>query len=766
MATPTSSFASLSRSAQRGFVQEHLSRADLASVWHDVLGGRMDDHLPGLPLDNCLTELFLRCSEPALFVALCAAIETCAATNAARPAAVVPALPIVPSVAFTGRARELALLGEILATGDALVTQPPALSGWGGVGKTQLAAKFAQDNKSRYPRGIFWMRADSQESLWESFLSVARQCAHECITEEEPWTTALRVCDWLAVQEGWLVIFDNADLPELTREYRERLGTRGRVLLTTRAPQVAGCQVVEVETFDPETGAELLLRRAGLATTPESQKVARELSEMLGGLALALDQAGAFVEGEGLAGLQEYVASFEKEKMIALAQRTLAYENPEERRQYQEHVNVVTTHTLALRRLEEKQEHAALQLVNLLAFLAPEGTQESILKEGAPALEEPLQSVIASSMRWKMVLKAASSVGLVQAVTEQNEQGEETLRFIQHRLTRAVLKELLKGKKRNSIASQAVVVVNYVTKNIVNIRWWEESPLLHQWIELVNVIQEELIDRQNTSFLLNGVVFFGENTSSYQESESIYRKYLNVMQRKMRLGRPDIETSLNIIVGLLQISSGYQKNQHIYDKTLKIMQDKLGLDHPDVAISLNNIALLFETTGRYEEAESFYRQALDIRLRKLGSEHPDVATSLNNLAGLLKTMERYYEAELLYVQALDIRLRRLGQEYPAVATSLNNLAELLKTMGRYEEAESLYRHALKVDIKIHGSEHPNTAIDYMNLGDLLVFTGHIQEGLSMLDHALAVMQKFFPVEHPWVQTAQEMLEDAQKKSKV
>jgi hypothetical protein len=67
--------AALPRSELRRRICKGLSRKEVAVLWYDVLGGRMDDELPEQPLANCAMELLLRSDQREraleLFDAIC-----------------------------------------------------------------------------------------------------------------------------------------------------------------------------------------------------------------------------------------------------------------------------------------------------------------------------------------------------------------------------------------------------------------------------------------------------------------------------------------------------------------------------------------------------------------------------------------------------------------------------------------------------------------------------------------------------------------------
>ena len=81
--------------------------------------------------------------------------------------------------------------------------------------------------------------------------------------------------------------------------------TDGHLLLTTRTKYAGSiAQPIEVEIMDQEEGITLLLRRAGCIAPntsleladPKDHTDAQAIVNVLGGLPLALDQAGAYIE--------------------------------------------------------------------------------------------------------------------------------------------------------------------------------------------------------------------------------------------------------------------------------------------------------------------------------------------------------------------------------------------------------------------------------------------------------------------------------------
>ena len=223
---------------------------------------------------------------------------------------------------FVGREALLTHLHERLAAGGAA-----ALHGLPGVGKTQTALAYAARHRADY-RAVFWVRAATREDLVAGFgaLAALLDLPEKAAVEQEISVAAAR--RWLERETGWLLIFDNADDLALAREFLPARSD-GRLLLTTRDPATrALAEPLAVGCLPPEVGALFLLRRAGrlgpaapLADAPPSDRdTAETLAGELGGLPLALDQAGAYLDTMQLA-VGEYLERYREAGRALRARR-------------------------------------------------------------------------------------------------------------------------------------------------------------------------------------------------------------------------------------------------------------------------------------------------------------------------------------------------------------------------------------------------------------------------------------------------------------
>jgi hypothetical protein len=68
-------------------------------------------------------------------------------------------VPFLPNPAFVGREDDLEILHALLQKGAAVGVRPAALTGMGGIGKTQLAVEYVYRYADAYPGGVYWVNA-------------------------------------------------------------------------------------------------------------------------------------------------------------------------------------------------------------------------------------------------------------------------------------------------------------------------------------------------------------------------------------------------------------------------------------------------------------------------------------------------------------------------------------------------------------------------------------------------------------------------------
>jgi hypothetical protein len=263
---------------------------------------------------------------------------------------------------FVGRRGALERLEETLSDGPVTVTQTHAIHGLGGVGKTQLAARFARAHRDAYDV-VWWLRAERPATLRADLAALAT--ALGVVEETEDQKAAVDGAKrWLERNVRWLLVFDNASNPGGISQYVPE-GTGGHVLITSRADadwRALGASTLPLDVFGGDESRELLRNRTGEANSAAIDALAEEL----GHLPLALEQAAAYANKRALT-LSEYSDRLRtRASQLRARGQPLGYEH-----------TVATVWGLAF---DAIREHVvAAQLVGACAHLAPEYIPRGVL---------------------------------------------------------------------------------------------------------------------------------------------------------------------------------------------------------------------------------------------------------------------------------------------------------------------------------------------------------------------------------------------------
>jgi tetratricopeptide (TPR) repeat protein len=181
-----------------------------------------------------------------------------------------------------------AIKAAIGSRGWAVVT---AVAGARGVGKTQLAAACcAEAIRAGWPV-VVWVAAQSEASILAGLAELADRLR---LTAGDLETTirARAALNWLSAHPGpGMVVFDNAEDPDLIARWLPRTGGMTSLVTTVQRGFAALGPMVDIDVFTIDDSTDYLCRRTGLDDTAGARRVAEEL----GGLPVALAQAAAVI---------------------------------------------------------------------------------------------------------------------------------------------------------------------------------------------------------------------------------------------------------------------------------------------------------------------------------------------------------------------------------------------------------------------------------------------------------------------------------------
>lgn len=654
-------------------------------------------------------------------------------------------VPYVRNPFFTGREEILEALHEHL-TGDqgVTLTQSYALSGLGGIGKTQLAVEYTYRYSLSYS-AVFWIEAESAETILSSFVAIAEHLQLPERQETDQQKIVAAVQRWLSTHNQWLLVWDNVEDLTLLQHFLPATKT-GAILLTTRRRALATlAQSMEVPTMMPEEGLLLLLRRAGLLDTqatpkemmhlaqykPHEYRAAAQLVSTMDGLPLALDQAGAYIQ-ETQCSLVAYLHHFETKRANLLSRRgERASEYP---------ASVSTTWSLSFARVEQ-QNPVAAEFLHCCAFLHPDAIPEELFTRGAGQLSPQLRLLECDPLALNEIVSVLLSYSLIR-------RDRSTATLSMHRLVQAVLLDTLPETLRKQWQGQVIQALAGLFPERVLEDWATTARLVPHALICISWIEHEVQFSLSAAFLLTQTGAYLRERGQYTEAEPLLLRSLAIRKQQLGETHPDTATSLNDLANLYRQQGKYEQAEPLYQRALAIREQQLGETHPDTAKSLSNLAILYAEQGKYKQAEPLLQQALTLQEQHLGLQHPAIATSLHNLAELYRLQGKYEQAELLYQRSLTIFQQQLEPDHPNIASGLANLATLYRLQGKYEQAEPLFRQALTIREHTLVPTHPHLAEVVHEFAILRQEQGHYDEALSLYRCALAARTHALGAAHP------------------
>jgi tetratricopeptide (TPR) repeat protein/transcriptional regulator with XRE-family HTH domain len=741
---------------QRGWSQKQVAAAVGTNA---VMVSRWECGVmrPGPHFRQALCSLYGRTPEELGFVA--------AAPPAAAPAAPSRSdawcVPLRRNGYFTGRDEVLRRLHETLRTGRV----PQAICGLAGIGKTQTALEYACRWRETYG-AVLWADATSHESLTADFVSFAEALGLPASPDEESRAVVGGVLSWLGQTSDWLLVLDNVD--ELATAEPFIPHGDGSVILTMRA-QASGtvAESVELVAMADEDAVLFLLRRAKvvapdgrLEDAPDFEReAAARIASAFGGLPLALDQAGAYVE-ETACGLAGYLARYRTQQDELLGRRGVqALDHP---------LSIAATLALTLRQVEGA-DPAAADVLRLTAFLNPDGIPEELFGGGAvPALTDPLA--------FDSALEALRRYSLV-----RRDRATRTVSV--HRLVQTVVRGSMDQEERALWAMRAVAAIERELPDLQTATWRGVQRYTRQAHQGATLVEEWELESPPAARVLDQLGAYLRECARYTEAESLllralamreallgpehpltaattahlarvaldvgryghaaelYSRALSVRERVLGPAHADTADAMVGLANAYYQQGTYADAEALWLRALAVQEDTIGPDHAQTAYTLNTLAMLYRTLGRGDEAEPLLRRALAIREHTLGADHPRVGMVLNNLAVVLADDKRYGEAEACYRRALSLYEQALGPDHAEVATTLHNLAGVHCDRGEAGVAEGLYRRSLAIRERTLGPDDPTIAFHLASLANVLQKEGRLDEAHATATRALNIWRR-------------------------
>ncbi len=659
-------------------------------------------------------------------------------------------VPIRVPAHFKGRDDALAAI-EAAFKGDegGIAVAITALHGLRGVGKSTLAAAYAERCRSGYPL-TWWIRAQTESTLRADLVALGIRLRWVHADDKEDPALAAVMERLRQENEGILLVFDNAIDADALKPYLPR-GGAVRVLITSNAHAWRGvASPVQIRVWPRDIGADFLIARTGRMA---ERTQAEALSQALGGLPLAHEQVAAYCERLDIS-LGAYLKRFEATPAQFLNDARHA---PAE-------YGLTVAKTFALAIDEAAKLHPAAEpLIVHAALLAPDPIPLFLFAEAHEKFDEPLRSALAGDGLDEAVA-ALRALALVDRETVADERdGSLTTEAIRlHRLVREVAARRAdkSGDRVRDVLAGALAAV-YPDDACDNPASWPRcAPLTPHLLAICGREMTDAAANAQYADLLGRAGEYFHGRAAYSAARPLFERALAIRESALGPEHPDTALNLNNLAWLLKDQGDLAGARPHCERALAIREKVLGSEHPDTAIGFNTLAALLQDQGDLAGARPLYERALAICEKVLGPEHADTAISLNNLATLVYTQGDLARARPLFESALAIREKVLGPEHSDTASSLSGLARVLSKTGYADDAEALFKRAIAIGEKALGLDRPLTQRFCSHHARLLLDIGRAAEALYVAQEALAVHEKACGPNHPWTKDSARIVADA------
>jgi tetratricopeptide (TPR) repeat protein len=603
-----------------------------------------------------------------------------------------------------------------------VLSQPPqAIYGLGGIGKTEIAVEYAHRFAAEYDI-VWWVRAEHVDRVRDSMVKLGRQLKLEDkfgSRDRSIWAVmnSLRKGD---PYPRWLLIFDNAALPQTINEYIPKAPAGGHVIITSREQQwrqAIRAEGIEVTEFSLEESISFLCKRVrSLREVPHARPGdsgyddASRLAQALDNLPIAMDHAAAYLD-ETRASVDSYLELYKKDP-YGLLNESVDTDYP---------LAVASTWSVSAALLDDD----AAEMFKLCAFFSPEPIAEELFLEGGNDVQAPraLRAVLTDPRRVRQAVRQLHRYSLARIDGKRNV-------LIVHRVVQEVTRSTVAMDRPEAVQEyRAAVHALLAASDPRNPDRENNDPQYERSLQHLRPAGAITTDNPALRRLIINQVRRLHMRGGFRDSLGLGEEALRAWRE--RLGPADEQTlELAVEVGIaMRLAGRAEAAQRLNEDTMELLRREYGEEHEVYLYCANSYGGDLRALGKFDEALDLDKRLLPLFERVFLPEHLRTLNVRNNLAADYRRLGRYKDAlredQINYAE----RERILGPSDLRTLTSKDAVSLDLRGCGEYELSLDVAREVMGVLSNRVGGDNPDVLNAHKGFAVALRKAGHHEAAL-------------------------------------
>ncbi len=553
----------------------------------------------------------------------------------------------------------MALARSLKENSTAAVGRPVAATGWGGIGKTELATEFVHRYGRFFRGGVFWLSAEDEDTLRSQVAECGAQWCLDLWRHGEPQSQQENIN---AVWEAWqepvprLIVLDNCENADVLHRWRPSNG-EARVLVTSRRNTwPPGVEVTQHTLGTLARAQSIALLRRGRPDLSANDANLDAIADALGDLPIALRLTADYLED------CHPLKAGQPEQYLADLRAYSVLDHPalqgEQTPETVQEKGVAQSFWLSLSRLDTDRDTDALarEMLTRAACFAPgESIPGGVLRATAPndAGEKTVHDA----------LNRLAALGLLERQAEDAWQ--------MHRLVaRFAWRTATEGETAQAAGEDALKRKAYEIN---------QGGLPAPFVPLQPHVDHAAVEAEkrgapaNAGWLFTELGYHAHMVAAHGAARAHYQRALDNAQQAYGPEHSHVAACLNNLGSVAQDEGDLPAARDYFERALAIDENTHGPDHPMVATRLNNLGSLAYYEGGLLAARRYLERALAIDENTHGPDDPHVARDRNNLGcvawaeGDLPAARQYFE------RALRVWAEKLSPDHPDTNTARDNL---------------------------------------------------------------------------------------------